>query len=69
MGNNKEIKRDSLRAACLNALWFIEPVSECSGMSQALANGLEIRKAAQNALPHVKCPKARKRLEKAIQGQ
>lgn len=65
----KTAKQDTLRAASRNALWFIGPPGKMVELSKALAKGPKegIRAAARKALPDVKCAKARKRLENALQ--
>jgi hypothetical protein len=61
-------KRDTLKAASYNALWFLGPLNKRVKLSQALATGTadDVRFAAQASLPGVTCPKARKRLELAL---
>ena len=65
----KTVKQDTLEAASRNALWFIEPQGKMIELSKALAKGSReyIRAAARKTLPNVKCAKARKRLENALQ--
>ena len=65
----KTVKQDTLESASRNALWFIEPQGKMIELSKALAKGSNegIRAAARKALPNVKCPKARKRLENILQ--
>jgi len=61
-------KRDTLRAASYNALWFLGPLNKRVKLSQALATGTadDVRFAAQASLSGVTCPKAHKRLELAL---
>ena len=65
----KTVKQDTLESASRNALWFIEPQGKMIELSKVLAKGPKegIRAAARKALPSVKCSKARKRLENALQ--
>lgn len=61
-------KRDTLKAASYNALWFLGPLNKRVKLSQALATGRsdDVRFAAQASLSGVTCPKARTRLEIAL---